>query len=281
MSHAGTTVDHIAWRAELSLDYERRGERTVLAARRHDGPLLVQKPFYPEGDAVCHGIVIHPPAGIVGGDHLEITARVGARANALLTTPGAAKWYRSAGLWAQQHIRFDVEAGACLEWLPQETIVFDGALAHWRNDIRLTGDACYFGWEVMCFGRTGSGESFTRGECRARTWIERDGKPLWLERAAIAGSGHALTSPAALANQPIAGTFVVAAPSVERELAIACRELQPASGEGAVTAMPGLLVGRYLGASSEAAKNYFMQCWRILRPALTGRGASEPRIWRT
>lgn len=281
MSHAGTTVDHLAWRAELALDYERRGERTVLAARRHDGPLLVQKPFYPEGDAVCHSIIIHPPAGIAGGDHLEITTRVNAGASALLTTPGAAKWYRSAGPWAQQHILFEVGAGACLEWLPQETIVFDGALAQWRTDVRLTGDACYFGWEVICFGRTGSGESYTRGECRARTWIERDGRALWVERANIEGGGAALTSAAVLAGQPVVGTFIVAAPTIERDLMLACREPRPASGEGAVTSMPGLLVARYLGASSEAARNYFMQCWRILRPVLTEREASEPRIWRT
>lgn len=269
------------WHAQLALDYERRGERTMLAARRHDGPLVVQKPFYPEGDAVCHSIIVHPPAGIAGGDELEIQVHAKDRAHALLTTPGAGKWYRSAGPWARQHIGFDVAAGACLEWLPQETIIFDGACADLRLDVRLVADACYIGWDIFCFGRTGSGERFSRGECRARTMIYRDDRPVWLERAQLDGGGAALQAGAVLAGQPVAGTLIAAAPSIEKAVLNDCRALQPANGEGAVTLLPGVLVGRYLGASSEAAKNYFIELWRVLRSALLRREAQPPRIWRT
>src|SRR3989344_500526 len=109
-----------SWKARLALGFESRDGRTVLAERRHDGPLVVQKALYPEGDAVCHAIVVHPPAGIAGGDELELKVRSARGAHALLTTPGAGKWYRSAGPRAEQKLRFDV-SGA-LEWLPQETI---------------------------------------------------------------------------------------------------------------------------------------------------------------
>src|SRR2546423_15456645 len=116
-----------SWKARLSLSFARDGNRSVLAERSHEGPLVVQKPLYPEGDTVCHTILVHPPGGIAGGDELRIEARVGAAAHTLLTTPAAGKWYRSAGPWAQQRVRLDGGAGPSVQWLPQESILFDGA----------------------------------------------------------------------------------------------------------------------------------------------------------
>src|SRR5215203_3831005 len=134
------------WKAELALGFRYEHDRTVLAEKHFDGPLVVQKPLYPEGDQVCHAIVVHPPAGIVGGDQLSVHVSAASRAAVLLTAPGASKWYRSAGPWASQTLRFDV-AGA-LEWLPQETIVFDGGLADMRCEVNLDADATYIGWEI-------------------------------------------------------------------------------------------------------------------------------------
>jgi urease accessory protein len=261
-----------SWKAALRLGFERRDGRTVLAERRHDGPLVVQKALYPEGDAVCHAIVVHPPAGIAGGDELELKVRSASGAHALLTTPGAGKWYRSAGPWAAQKLRFEV-AGA-LEWLPQETIVFDGARAQLETEVRLQGDARYLGWEILCLGRTGSGERFAHGECRLDTRVLRDGKLIWLERGRIVGGGALLDSPAGLQGQPVCGTLIAA--GAEFDLA-ACREIEGL----AVTRLPGVLVARYLGDSSEKAKQCFARLWAVLRPTLFGREAAPPRIWRT
>jgi len=268
------------WRAELELGFERRGERTVLATRRQDGPLAVQKALYPEGDGVCHAIVLHPPGGIAGGDELEIAVRAADHAHALLTTPGAAKWYRTAGPWASQSVTIEAGDGACVEWLPQETIVFDGALAGMRTEVRLAGRARYIGWEILCLGRSGSGERFARGTCRPETRLLRDGRLLRFERGTIEGGGLLLESPAGLAGQAVCATMLAAAPDLERLLP-GCREARPENGEGAVTLLPGVLVARYLGASSEAAKRYFTQLWRLLRPAVAGIEAREPRIWST
>lgn len=279
--HPAVAIPLASWRAELALDFERRGPRTVLAARRHEGPLVVQKPLYPEGDEVCHAIVVHPPAGIAGGDELEIAVRLQPHAHALLTTPGAAKWYRSSGLPARQRIALKVAAGAALEWLPQESIVFDGALAELRTAIDLEGDARYFGWEIVCLGRTGSGERFTRGECSLGTELRRDGAMLWRERGRIDGGGELMASRAGLQGRPVFGTFCASAPQLTAEHLAMCREPRPDSGEGAVTLLPGVLLGRYLGASAEAARRYFTQLWCLLRPALAAREAAEPRIWRT
>lgn len=262
-----------SWKAELSLGFERIDGRTVLAHRRHDGPLVVQKPLYPEGGEVCHAIVIHPPAGIAGGDEVLLNVEAGKTAGALLTTPGAGKWYRSAGPWASQKLDFTVDGA--LEWLPQETIVFDGALADLSTEVRLGADARYIGWEILCLGRTGSGERYQRGTTRLSTRIHRNGKLLWLERGRIDGGGKLMQSQAGLGGHTVCGTLIAAAPDLGTKCA-------PTRAEGlAVTMLPGVLVGRYLGDSSEEAKRLFTRLWAVLRPALLGREAHEPRIWRT
>jgi urease accessory protein len=281
MMHYSQSVPLVPWRAELALEFEMRAQRTVLSARRHDGPLVIQKLLYPEGDEICHAIVVHPPGGIAGGDELEFKARLGLNAQALLTTPGAGKWYRSNGSMARQSIQFDLSMGACLEWLPQENILFSGACAELATTVRLSGDATFIGWEVCCFGRSGSGENFATGNFIGRLLVERDGRPLRWENIRLEGGGAALQSPVVLAGQTVAGTFIVASAKLDSPVLGICRQVQPVTGDGAVTLLPGLLVGRYLGGSSEAAKNYFIELWHTLRPMVAGRDAIDPRIWRT
>lgn len=243
-----------SWRAQLALEFECRGARTVLAARRHDGPLLVQKPLYPEGGEVCHTIIVHSPAGIVGGDGLEVAARLGSNARAPLTTPGASKWYRSAGSWARQRMGFHNGAGGCLEWLPQ-SIVFNGVLAELRTEVELEADACFIGWEILCLGRTGSGESFAAGACRMRTLIQRGGKPLWLKRSSTTAVPRSSSRRWLGSRGNLRGRISSIGESPARSLS---RE-EACCGSGAVTTTPGLFVGRYLGSSSEATKKYFRQ----------------------
>lgn len=270
-----------SWTANLSLEFQSRAGRTVLAARRHDGPLVVQKPLYPEGGEVCHVIVVHPPGGIVGGDELQISLGAGAGAHALLTTPGAGKWYRTAGPRARQRIEIEVAAGAVLEWLPQETIVFDGAAARLSTQVRLIREARFLGWEILCLGRTGSGERFARGTCRVETEIRREGRLAWRERGRIDGGGALLGASAGLAGKPVFGTLYASFPEIGAAQLAACRELGAEEGETGVTLLPGVLLARYLGDSGESARRYFAALWHALRPALAGREAREPRIWRT
>lgn len=268
-----------SWKASLALEFSFENQKTTLTGKRHDGPLVVQKPLYPEGEAVCHAIVVHPPGGIAGGDELTLTASTGRKASVLLTTPGAAKWYRSAGAQARQSIAFGVQG--LLEWLPQETIVFDGALAETAFAADLDAGAGLIGWDIVCLGRTGSGERFRRGRYRSAFQLRREGRLLWLERGRIDGGGTLLASPAGLNGQPVFGTLFASFPDFEVKLLPALREEKPADGEGAVTLLPGVLLARYLGGSGEAARRYFTALWRILRPALAGRAAVEPRIWST
>jgi len=269
------------WRARLHLAYARRGARTVLAERAHVGPLRVQKPLYPEGEAICHTIVLHPPAGIAGGDQLELMTAVGRDAHVLLTTPGAGKWYRSAGARSALTQRIAVADGAVCEWLPQENIVFDGAVGDLVTEFALEGDASLIGAEMLCLGRTGSGERLTRGELAMRTRVRRDGETIWIERGRIAGGSRLLSSPTGLRGQPVTGTFLVASRRCDAVLLEAVRDETPSLGDGAVTLLPGLLVARYLGAACEPGRAWFARLWARVRPVVAGRAMEVPRIWNT
>ena len=268
-----------SWKASLSLGFSFENQKTKLTRKTHDGPLVVQKPFYPEGGEVCHAIVVHPPGGIAGGDELSLQAKTERKACALLTTPGAAKWYRSGGAWASQTLRFAVDGA--LEWLPQEAIVFDGALARADCEIDLAAGASLIGWDLVCLGRTGSGERFARGSYRSSIRVRREGRLLWLERGRVDGGGRLLESPAGLGGNPVFGTLFAASSQIDRTILERLREEKPQEGKGAATLLPGILLARYVGASGEAARRYFAALWRMLRPALLGREAIEPRIWST
>ena len=269
------------WEAKLELSYERRGDRTVLARRAHRGPLVVQKSLYPEGDGVCQNVIVHPPAGIVGGDRLALEVAVGESARAQLTTPGAAKWYRSAGTPAHQSLRFSVATGALLEWLPQETIVFDGAMPELETHIALAGDATFFGWEIVCLGRRLAGERFASGRLSQNVAIRRDGARQWIERTRLSGGSRLLGTAVGLERKSVFGTFLAAAPRVPQNLMALCREVGCGDGDVAVTRVSGVLLARYRGQSPEAARNYFVALWTHVRPALAGLDVVLPRIWTT
>ncbi len=272
-----------AWEARLGLAFERRGDATILARREHFGPLRVQKALYPEGESPCHAIILHPPSGIAGGDRLDLDIEVGANAQALLTTPGAGKWYRSAGPEASQTLRLKVGEGATAEWLPQETILFDGALARLDTHVELAAGARFIGVDTFCLGRRASGERFTRGRLTTRLRIDLDGRPLWLERARLDGGSPLFETAVGLAGRGVCSTVLAAGIDLDAESLAACRATRAPEGGAlcGVSAMPGLFVGRYLGDSAEAARAWFISLWAVLRPALIRRPMVVPRIWHT
>jgi urease accessory protein len=265
------------WLASLGLGFEPRGGRTVLTHRRHRGPLTVQRPFYPEG-GVCHLYLLHPPGGIVGGDGLEVAVEIADGAHALLTTPGAAKLYRSAGPRATLHQRLRICNGAVLEWLPQENILFPGARVDMRTEVELTGDGRFIGWEMHCFGRPAVGERFACGSADLRLRLHRNGKPLLLERLRAEEAQSGLS---ALRGYPLCATLIASGASADDLEAV--REGLPAP-EGTplgVTLVEDLLIARGLGHAVEPLRRFLITVWGILRPRLLGRPACPPRIWAT
>ncbi|EJM51582.1 urease accessory protein UreD [Pseudomonas sp. GM48] len=267
-----------SWHAELELGYARFGETSRPVLRRHKGPLRVQKHLYAEGPEVCQHIIVHPPGGIAGGDRLDIAVSVERDSWAQITSPGAAKWYRAAGP-AYQQLKLTVAAGATLEWLPQETIIFSAAQAELSTTIDLEGDARLFYWDVVALGRPASGERFDLGHFQAKLDIRRDGQLLWHERQRIVGADGLLDSPIGLDGQPVFATLLVTG-QIDSELLERCRSL-PHDVRGDLTQLPGLLVARCLASEALLARGWLIDLWRLLRPALLGREAVPPRIWNT
>jgi urease accessory protein len=246
-------------------------------------PLALQRPFYPEGEQVCHVVALHPPGGMVGGDRLDIDIELRDGAEALVTTPSAAKWYRGV-LPAEQRINARVAAGAHLEWLPLETIVFDRAHARQMLHVELAPNATFLGWEVTRFGRSACGETFTEGSWRATTEVWRAGRPLWVDRQRLHGGSAAMRGAYGLAGQPVTGTFVFIGRVVDGAVIERARTLWGAGGyqgEAGATRLADGMLCRYRGPSSADARAWFTAVWDTLRRHVRGRAAQAPRIWRT
>jgi urease accessory protein len=279
------------WSAALGLKFERQGMRSVLADNRHSGPLRVQKALYPEGEAICHAVVVHPPGGIAGGDRLAIAVDLGPAAKALITTPGASKWYKARKAGAQdpghatQTLDFTLAAGASLEWLPQESIVFDAAEIGLRSTIELADGACYAGWEILCLGRAASGETFRHGFIRQQVSVRHAGKLIWNENGTLAAGGRQIGSAVGWQDASVCATLVIAGHALSNPGLEALRnalELARLPDERvALSRLPLVVVARYLGDSSERARALLGALWRQIRPAAIGAPAISPRIWQT
>lgn len=255
----------------------------MLATRRHVGPLVVQKPLYPEGGDICHAVIVHAPGGVAGGDQLSLEAEVQTAARALLTTPAATKWYKANGAKSGQRIRFQVAKGAVLEWLPQENILFDAADSELATEVDLAEQASFAGWEITCLGRRASGESFRRGRLRQVLQVSRCGRRLWGDFAVLEGGDPLLESPVGLDGCSVFGSLVVAGGGpVPPELLQALRAVQvPAGGRAGLSALPEIFSARTLGDSAQAARAYFEALWMLLRPWYAARPAQRLRLWDT
>jgi urease accessory protein len=273
------------WHAQLNLDYRFDAPRTVLR-HEHDGPLRILKSLYPEGDGICHNVVVHPPGGLVGGDTLDIQVNVGAGAHGLVSTPGAARFYASDGLSATQQVRLTLEPGARLEWLPLEAIAYPGCEAHNSVSATLGEGAELLAWDVTALGLPNADQPFTHGCFSQR--LELPG--LWLERARIEASDtRLLDSPLGLNGQRCMGTLVLASGSPfarerREHLLEVVRSVLPGVpagvAAGATCPHPQVLVVRAVAPLVEPLMTGLQQVWAALRPAAWGLGSVAPRIWR-
>lgn len=272
------------WRARLALDLERMQRRTVVADRRHFGPLCIQKPFQAE-DGSCHVYVLHPPGGLAGGDDVELRVRVGADAAALVTMPASTKFYRTAGAASSLVNRLSVAAGGALEWLPPETILFGGSNAVLRTEIRLDSTAAFIGWEALVLGRPSSGDRFAVGTFEQRLELFVNDRPVLLERFAAGAGDAALAAPWGLGNE--ANTASLVAYPADEVVLTAVRDALAEVGSDrdgcrvAASLVDSVLVVRGLAPKTAALRRRLEAAWRALAPSLLGRPALAPRIWNT
>ena len=281
----------MAWHGRLDLSYRsepwHEGAQRCVLHHRHEGPLRVLASLYPEGPAVCHNVLVHPPGGIVGGDNLQIEADLAAGAHALITTPGATRFYRSAGEPASQSLAARIATGARLEWLPLETIVHTAALAETRLRFELAPGAEMIGWDVLALGLPASNEPFERGRCTQQ--IELPG--VWLERGTVdASDQRLLDSPLGWAGQRVLATLWFAAgsalPDARREALLDGARAQAAASPlaaraGATSPHSQLVLLRVLAPRVEPAMALLTQVWVQWRPLAWGLAAGAPRVWRT
>ncbi len=267
------------WHGTLDLDYAREDGQTRPIHSQTTAPLKLQRPFYPEGDGVCHSVVLHTAGGVVGGDRLDLNIRLQPHTHALITTTAASKLYRSNGLTAQQTLRMQVAEGACLEWLPQEAIAFNGA--EFRQDLRveLAETATWLGWEMTRFGRTARGEEFVSGNWRSQTEVWRNGQPLWIDRQWLPGQPEVIHSIHGLAGQPLVASLAWIGQPVTAELVTQARELWSGTAEVGVTRLTHGLLCRYRGDSTEAVRSWFIAVWNLVRSHYHHRPACPPRVW--
>ena len=280
----------MAWHGQLDLHYRRDASdarRRTIAHDRHDGPLRVLQSLYPEGDAVCHHVLVHPPGGVVGGDALNVHARLESGAHALITTPGATRFYRSAGEHALQTLTADVAEGARLEWLPLESIAHSGCLAENRMQFNLQSGAEMMGWDVLALGLPASNLAFERGSFTQR--IEFPGR--WLERGVMDASDKGLLDGAiGWAGHRVMGSLWFAVggslPLMRRDgLLDSARAVVDAhilrSTAGVTSAHEGIIVLRALAHRVEPLMQLMTAVWAAWRREAWQLEGTAPRVWRT
>lgn len=276
----------MSWHGHLTLDYRHDGQRTV-ASDRHTGPLRILKSLYPEGPAICHNVLVHPPAGLASGDLLTIDARVGTGAHAFITTPGATRFYRSSGEPARQVANLQVDAGARLEYLPLETLCYPDTLGENHTEVTLAPDAEAMGWDVLALGLPASGAPFNAG--RFTQHIRLAGA--WLERGTVdATDRRLLQSPLGWAGNSVMATlwFTSGSPLPNERRASLLDAARDCAGAhvlaptaGATAPHSQVVVLRALAPRVEPAMNLLIDTWTRWREVAWGLKAPVPRVWRT
>jgi len=267
------------WQAHLHLALQKHANTTRLVPQKRYGPLTVQRPFYPEKQT-CHVYLLHPPGGIVGGDELELIIDAEPNSDALMTTPGATKFYRSAGKTAHIQQQLNIAEKATLEFLPLENIYFPGAKVFSETNIHLNKNSRLHFWEMHCFGRPANNESFDSGDVTIKLNLFNANGLLLSERQVI--NQRELQRSCGARGYAVLSNMILATEGLSEELIEQLREVSLLSGVAGITRLDDqLLMIRVLSNRTLDVFNYFKEIWTLARPKTLQKSACPPRIWQT
>lgn len=250
-------------------------------ALRHlfqQAPLRVLFPT-PEPGEPPLAAVVNCAGGLAGGDALRQEARLEAGARATVGTAAAEKVYRSLGPGTRVSTRLSLGPGAALEWVPQETILFDGARLERRLRAELAEGAALLAAETLVFGRAARGERMRSGALLDAWRLHGPGGGLlWADALALPDDpAEALAAPFGFAGAEALGTLLFAGPGAEAGRGL-LRAVEPAAPGGATLPRPGLLLARWLGPAA-AVRASVGGAIVALRAALLGLPPRPPRLW--
>ncbi len=230
---------------------------------------------FPRSASPCEAVLVNTGGGVAGGDayRVELALREGAEVEA--TTTAAEKIYRSDGAPARIETRLTLAPQASLFWLPQETLIFEGAALARRLQVEMAGDASLILVESLVFGRLARGESSIDARLRESWRIRRDGRLVFADETRLDHAGAALDRPAVGAGARALATIIAAAPAVETRLSDVRAALDTASGEveAGASAFDGLVVARLLSASPVRLRE------TVIASILALGGRKPPRLW--
>lgn len=290
-----TKTAHAYWKACLKMRFAYSRNKTRLVSTEREGPLSVQRAFYPENSRVAHLYLLHPPAGIVSGDVLNIEAHLQADNRVLLTTPGANRFYRARTATElaskqKQNNLFFVEKGSSLEYLPHETLIYSAANAFSDTKVMVRDTGCFMGWDIACLGFPHIDRPFASGQFTQTFSLYHNDTILFHDRLAVVADDNITRSRIGLNGSHVTGTMVLFNGEKAGQsawLKSVCNTVRQETqeehqrAEVAVTQIQGVIVIRYLGDESEACRQTFVRIWSALRAVFIGLAPHPPRIWYT
>lgn len=270
------------WQGKINLVYEYNESKTKVKSAYHQSPFKLQRAFYPEGDSICHSVILHTAGGIVGGDILTQNIHLLPNSKVFITTPAATKIYRTQEKKAFQNIVIKLENDTYLEYLPQESIVFNECQYQQKMTVELGDNSTWLAWEIMRFGRTARGETFTQGQWLNYTEVWHNHQPLWIDRQSLQGESNLFFAINGLAGKSVIGNLTLISTGNQKEVIGEIRELINRQFSdlivGVTTLQQGLLC-RYHGDSISEAKTCLTAIWQLLRQKFGKNSLNKSRFW--